>query len=82
MKDYSIDDVVRILEDLDISSISEDFFRDTRQVIYSNNYRNKDNNLIYDSLLNKQYIGVLKSDYNAFKIFFEHPLKKSKDFVL
>ena len=82
MKDYSIDDVVKILENLDINSITEDSFRDTRHVIYSNNYRNKDNNLIYELLLNKQYIGVLKSDYNSFKIFYEHPIKKSKDLCI
>ena len=82
MKDYDVEDVVEILKSLDINNISEDSFRDTRHVIYSNNYRNWDNNLIYDSLLNKQHVGVLKSDYNSFKIFYEHPVKKSKDLCI
>jgi len=82
VKVYSVDDVVKILKNLDIISISEDFFRDTRHVIYSNNYRNKNNSLIYDVLLNKQHVGVLKSDYNSFKVFYEHPFKKSKDLCI
>jgi len=82
MRDYSVNEVDLILKNLDETNIDEDFLRDTKHVVYSNNYRNKDFNLIYDSLLYKQHVGILKSNYNSFKIFYEHPLKKSKDLCI
>lgn len=82
MRDYSVDDVVEILRNLDETSIDEDSFRDTKHAMYSNNYRNKNLNLMYDALLNKQHVGVLKSNYNSFKIFYKHPSKKSKDLCI
>lgn len=67
---------------MDSNSIEEDIFRNTKHVIHSSNKRHEDPNMIYDLLINHENEGILKSNYNTFKIFYKHPTKKSKDICI
>lgn len=38
--------------------------------------------MIYDLLINGEYVAILKSNYNSFKILYEHPTKESEDLCI
>ena len=80
--DYSIEDVVGILKNLNESNITEDSFRNTTHLNYSNNRRHSNLEMIYDHLINGQYVAILKSEYNSFKILYEPPTIKSVDLCI
>lgn len=77
--DYSIADVAEILKVLNVNSIDEDMFRNTKHINESNNKRFNNINLIYNLITDYENVGILKSNYNLFKIYYNHPSKKSKD---
>jgi hypothetical protein len=80
MMEYSIEDVVKILKNIDQDNISEESFRNTRHVNFSNDKRHTNNEIIYDLLLHEEYVAISKTNYNTFKILYEHPTKESEDF--
>ncbi len=82
IKEYTVNEAMEILKNLDSNSIEEDMFRNTKHVNYSNNKRHEDPNEIYNLLINHENEGILKSNYNTFKIFYSHPRKKSKDLCI
>ncbi|WP_409199658.1 hypothetical protein [Methanobrevibacter sp. DSM 116169] len=80
IKNYSIFEVVEIINDLNPNLIEENTVRNTKHIVDSINKRFNDINLIYELLFsNEENVGILKSNYNTFKIFYKHPIKKSKD---
>lgn len=79
IKEYSINKVIEILEELNFNSIDENMFRNTNHFNDSNNKRFNDLDLVYDLLIKNENVGVLKSYYNTFKIYYKHPSIKTKD---
>ncbi|MCL2687213.1 MAG: hypothetical protein FWE58_01595 [Methanobrevibacter sp.] len=77
--DYSLEEALNILSNLNPENVSEDSFRDTKHVVDSNNKRHKNLNMIYDLLFDGDIVALLKSNYNLFKIIYEHPTLNSKD---
>ena len=77
MFDYTLDEVLNLLENLDESQIKE-----SRHFIESNVDRFHDINLIYDLLLNESPVQVGKTGTGTYKIVYEHPEQKSKDIYL
>ncbi len=77
MKDFDIEDALRIIQNCDENSI-----KDTRHFRFRNVQRNYDSDLIYQTLLFKPIVGILKQDYNKFKIYYEHEIKISEDIIL
>jgi hypothetical protein len=77
MFDYSLEEVLNLLENLDESQIKE-----SKHFKQSNMGRFKDFGLIYDLLLNKTPVQVGKTGIGTYKIVYEHPEQKSKDIYL
>ena len=50
--------------------------------MFTNNWRNDDVGIIYESLLTEIPVGILKSSYNVFKVVYSHINKKSKDLYI
>ena len=81
IKEYTVNEVIEIISNLNYNSIEENTFRNTRHFNHSNNKRHEDLNQIYELLINHENEGILKSKYNTFKLFYEHPTKNLKIFV-
>jgi len=62
MFDYNIEQVLEILKNLNDNINEENTLRTTKHVQETNMKRNKDLNLIYESLLNRKPVGILKQD--------------------
>ena len=77
MYDYTLEEVLDLLDNLDESQIKE-----SRHFIESNIDRFVDIGLIYDLLLNKKPVQIGKTKIGTYKVVYEHPKQKSKDIYL
>lgn len=77
MIDYSIEDAINI-----INSCDESFNPDTRHFNVRNVQRIENLDLIYKTFLYGPLMGIIKQDYNKFRLYFEHYRKSSKDISL
>ncbi len=77
MYDYSLDEVLDLLNNIDESQIKE-----SRHFIESNVDRFEDIILIYDLLLNEKPVQIGKTKTGTYKVVYEHPRQKSKDIYL
>lgn len=77
MFDYTLEEVLDLLDNLDESQIKE-----SRHFIESNVDRFEDIGLIYDLLLNNKPVQIGKTKTGTYKVVYEHPRQKSKDIYL
>ncbi len=77
MFDYTLEEVLDLLDNLDESQIKE-----SRHFIESNVGRFDDIGLIYDLLLTKKPVQIGKTNIGTYKVVYEHPKQKSKDIYL
>lgn len=77
MKDYSIEEAFNLIKNCDKDNIN-----DTRHFSFRNIQRSSDISLIYRTLLKKPIVGILKQDYDKFKVYYEHETKVSEDTIL
>ena len=77
MKDYSIEEAIEI-----INSCDESFVTDTKHFDIRNVQRIGDLGLIFQTFLYNQLMGIIKQDYNKFRLYFEHSQKPTKDISL
>ena len=77
MKDYTIEEAIEI-----INSCDETFNPDTRHLNIRNVQRMADLGLIFEPFLYNPFVGIIKQDYNKFRLSFEHNHKPSKDISL
>ena len=77
MIDYNIEDAINI-----INSCDESFNPDTRHFNVRNVQRIENLDLIYKTFLYGPLMGIIKQDYNKFRLYFEHYRKSSKDISL
>ena len=77
MKDYSIEEAIEI-----INSCDESFVADTKHFDIRNVQRIGDLGLIFQTFLYNQLMGIIKQDYNKFRLYFEHSQKPTKDISL
>ena len=77
MMDYTIDEAIEIINDCD-----ESFNPDTRHFDIRTVQRIGDPGLIFDTFLHNPLMGIIKQDYNKFRLYFEHNNKPSKDIAL
>ncbi len=78
--DYDIGQVWDILSELD-SSVNEAKIRESKHVRDSFDLRSAflDREIVYGSLIGKKPVLIGKSNYNTFKVIYEHPSKSSQD---
>ena len=74
MKDYSIEEAIEI-----IKSCDESYMQNTNHFIKRNIQRMNDEGLVFETFLNNPLIGIIKQDYDKFRLYFEHKSKSSKD---
>lgn len=74
MKEYTIEDAIEIIKNCDKTQISV-----TRHFHIRNEKRNDDLSLVYETFLTNEIKGILKQDFNKFKVIFEHKTKPSED---
>lgn len=74
MMDYTIEEAINIINECD-----ESFMPDTKHLDLRNIRRIGDFGLIFNTFLNNPLMGIIKQDYNKFRLYFEHKLKPSKD---
>ena len=77
MKDYSIEEAFNLINNCDKYNIT-----DTRHFSIRNIQRSIDMDLVYRILLNKPIVGILKQDFDKFKVYYEHESKVSEDLIL
>lgn len=77
MFDYTLEEVLDFLDNLDESQIKE-----SRHFIESNVGRFDDIGLIYDLLLTKKPVQIGKTNIRTYKVVYERPKQKSKDIYL
>lgn len=77
MKDYSIEEAIEI-----INSCDESFVADTKHFDIRYVQRIGDLGLIFQTFLYNQLMGIIKQDYNKFRLYFEHSQKPTKDISL
>ncbi len=77
MRDYSIEEAIEIINNCD-----ESFNPDTRHFDVRNVQRIGDFGLIFKTFLYNPLMGIIKQDYNKFRLYFEHDRKPSKDISL
>lgn len=77
MMDYTIEEAIDI-----IKSCDESFTQDTNHFKTRNIQRIGDLALIFETFLNNPLMGIIKQDYNKFRLYFEHRTKPSKDISL
>ena len=65
-----------------IKSCDESFTPDTNHFKTRNIQRIGDLALIFETFLNNPLMGIIKQDYNKFRLYFEHRTKPSKDISL
>jgi hypothetical protein len=80
VRDYDIGQVWDILSELD-RSVDEAKIRESNHVRDSFDLRSGflDRNIVYDSLIKNNPVLIGKSNYNTFKVIYEHPTKSSED---
>ena len=77
MKDYSIEEALEI-----INSCDESFMPNTKHFDVRNVQRIGNFDLIFETFLHNPLMGILKQNYNKFRIYFEHNLRPTKDISL
>lgn len=77
MKDYTIEDAIKIIDNCD-----ESFNPNTKHFDLRNLQRIGGSDLIFTTFLNNPLMGIIKQDYNKFRLYFEHMNKRSKDISL
>jgi hypothetical protein len=77
MRDYSIEEAIEIINQCD-----ESILPDSKHFNLRNIQRIFDLSLIFKTFLYKPLMGILKQDYNKFRLYFEHSTKPSKDLSL
>lgn len=77
MIDYTIEDAIDI-----INSCDESFVPNSRHFDKRNIQRIGDLGLIFNTFLHGPLMGIIKQDYNKFRLYFEHNDKPSKDISL
>ena len=77
MRDYSIEEAIEIINQCD-----ESLLPDSKHFNIRNIQRVFDLGLIFETFLYKPLMGILKQDYNKFRLYFEHSTKPSKDLSL
>lgn len=77
MMDYTIEEAIKI-----INSCDETFKPDTKHLNIHNVQRMGDLGLIFETFLYNPLMGIIKQDYNKFRLYFEHNYKPSKDISL
>ena len=77
MIDYTIEEAIEIIDSCD-----ESFMPDTKHFNIRNIQRIGDLGLIFETFLYNPLMGILKQDYNKFRLYFEHDKKPSKDISL
>ena len=77
MRDYSIEEAIEIINQCD-----ESIMPDSKHFNLRNIQRIDDLGLIFETFLYKPLMGILKQDYNKFRLYFEHATKSSKDLSL
>ncbi|MGL6298796.1 MAG: hypothetical protein ACRC1M_06505 [Methanobacteriaceae archaeon] len=64
-------------------NLSEEKLRILPHILENWNKRNIDINIIYQSVTNKKYLGILKTRENRFQLFYEYPPnEKNEDLIL
>ena len=74
MRNYSIEEAIEI-----INSCDESFMPDTIHFDVRNIQRIGDFGLIFETFLHYPLMGIIKQDYNKFRLYFEHNLRPTKD---
>ena len=64
------------------NSCDESFVADTKHFDIRNVQRIGDLGLIFQTFLYNQLMGIIKQDYNKFRLYFEHSQKPTKDISL
>lgn len=77
MMDYTIEQAIEV-----INSCDESFMPDTRHFDLRVVQRIGDFGLIFETFLHNPLMGIIKQDYNKFRLYFEHNRKPSKDISL
>lgn len=77
MRDYSIEEAIEI-----INSCDDSFMPDTKHFDVRNVQRIGDFGLIFDTFLYNPLMGIIKQDYNKFRLYFQHNLRPTKDISL
>ena len=77
MMDYTIEEAIEI-----INSCDETFKPDTKHLNIRNVQRMADLGLIFETFLYNPLMGIIKQNYNKFRLYFEHNYKPSKDISL
>jgi len=77
MRDYSIEEAIEI-----INSCDESFMPDTKHFDVRNFQRIGDLGLIFETFLYNPLMGIIKQDYNKFRLYFEHNHRPTKDISL
>lgn len=77
MMDYSIEEAIEVINNCD-----ETFKPNTRHLNIRNVQRMADLGLIFETFLYNPLVGIIKQDYNKFRLYFEHNHKPSKDISL
>ena len=77
MRDYSIEEAIEI-----INSCDEFFVPDTKHFGVKNIQRIGDFDLIFETFLHNPLMGIIKQDYNKFRLYFEHNQRPTKDISL
>ena len=77
MMDYTIEEAITIINEYD-----ESFNPDTCHFNRRNIQRIGDLGLIFNTFLHNSLMGIIKQDYNKFRLYFEHRDKPSKDISL
>ena len=77
MMEYTIEEAIDIIHNCD-----ELFNPDTHHFDVRNVQRIGDFGLIFNTFLHDPLMGIIKQDYNKFRLYFEHRNKPSKDISL
>ena len=65
-----------------INSCGEFFVPDTKHFGVKNIQRIGDFDLIFETFLHNPLMGIIKQDYNKFRLYFEHNQRPTKDISL
>ena len=77
MRDYSIEEAIEI-----INSCDQSFMPDTKHFDVRNIQRIGAFGLIFETFLYNPLMGIIKQDYNKFRLYFQHNLRTTKDISL
>ncbi len=77
MRDYSIEEAIEI-----INSCDQSFMPDTKHFDVRNIQRIGDFDLIFETFLHNPLMGIIKQDYNKFRLYFENNQRPTKDISL